>query len=490
MSKNADSGTSSASLPLAYVLSPSDGPETQLISYKLNGRNYNTWSQAMQTALRAKNKLGSIEGRVKQPAEGESYHDLWDRKSVLEYYSKLNSLSDELDLYLDLPACTCDASVRIAAQKEKEKPKSQSTPGIVTLILVPTEAISSLSVDRSVTFVGEMDIIEQLATSFTDIHTPISPINEVQKGICRASCDMEEKQGFVHPLFLRRREMVASVSNPSIQGNRGPYKISSITGARYFLSIVDDFSRGVWVYLLRDKSEAHGFLINLCKLVKNQFDRTVKTVRSDNGSEFMSRVVQDYFFDNGIIHQTSCIDTLQQNGLVEPEPSRPHSLAPPDSLVTLPGPALTGLVPAQPASSSDEPALHPSSDPAKSLPNPTPATEPNISSEQPANIIACSKPLRNIRTLNWLNDFVSHTARCLDYPPSQSPTPSHSPGMSHPLEHYLTYSDIDATPVSFLAAIDSDTEPRTYSEANKDPRWRLAMAEEIRALEDNDTWAI
>ncbi|PKI50560.1 hypothetical protein CRG98_029066 [Punica granatum] len=33
-------------------------------------------------------------------------------------------------------------------------------------------------------------------------------------------------------------------------------------------------------------------------------------------------------------------------------------------------------------------------------------------------------------------------------------------------------------------------EPMTYSEATKDPRWRLAMAEEIRALDDNGTWVV
>ncbi|PKI38036.1 hypothetical protein CRG98_041566 [Punica granatum] len=44
-----------------------------------------------------------------------------DRKSVSEYYSKLKSLWDELELYLDLPACTCDAGAQIAAQKEKGK---------------------------------------------------------------------------------------------------------------------------------------------------------------------------------------------------------------------------------------------------------------------------------------------------------------------------------------------------------------------------------
>ncbi len=44
--------------------------------------------------------------------------------------------------------------------------------------------------------------------------------------------------------------------------------------------------------------------------------------------------------------------------------------------------------------------------------------------------------------------------------------------------------------MSFLAAVDSESEPRTYSQAIKDPHWQIAMAEEIHALEDNGTWTI
>lgn len=35
----------------------------------------------------------------------------------------------------------------------------------------------------------------------------------------------------------------------------GPYKTPSSCGSYYFLTIVDDYSRGVWTYLLRNKSE-------------------------------------------------------------------------------------------------------------------------------------------------------------------------------------------------------------------------------------------
>ena len=42
----------------------------------------------------------------------------------------------------------------------------------------------------------------------------------------------------------------------------GAFRVPSILGAHYFLTIVDDFSRHTWVYLMRHKSETQGLLRN------------------------------------------------------------------------------------------------------------------------------------------------------------------------------------------------------------------------------------
>ena len=95
----------------------------------------------------------------------------------------------------------------------------------------------------------------------------------------------------------------------------GPYRVSSSCNASYFLTIVDDFSRCVWIYLMIDKTEVGYILPNFVAMVHRQFDKNVKIVRSDNGSEFMT--LRGYFSTTGIIHQTSCVGTPQQNGRVE-----------------------------------------------------------------------------------------------------------------------------------------------------------------------------
>lgn len=67
---------------------------------------------------------------------------------------------------------------------------------------------------------------------------------------------------------------------------RGSYQASSLSGACYSLTIVNDRSRAVWIYLTKEKSEIHGILINFHNVVKAQFVRQIKMVRSDNGREF------------------------------------------------------------------------------------------------------------------------------------------------------------------------------------------------------------
>ena len=51
--------------------------------------------------------------------------------------------------------------------------------------------------------------------------------------------------------------------------------------------------------------------------MKTQFYKVVKVVKTDNGSEFVNSFYCSLFKKLGIIHQTTCAYTPQQNGVVE-----------------------------------------------------------------------------------------------------------------------------------------------------------------------------
>lgn len=74
----------------------------------------------------------------------------------------------------------------------------------------------------------------------------------------------------------------------------GSYRIPSFLGAKYFLTIVDDFSRAVWVYLTRHKHEASNSLISFHDMINTQFGKSIKRIRSDNGGKFSSNSMIDF----------------------------------------------------------------------------------------------------------------------------------------------------------------------------------------------------
>ncbi|XP_071719288.1 uncharacterized protein [Rutidosis leptorrhynchoides] len=97
----------------------------------------------------------------------------------------------------------------------------------------------------------------------------------------------------------------------------GPYRIQSREGYKSFLTIVDDFTRAVWVYLLKTKDQVFDNFVEFHNLIKNQFNVDIKVIRSDNGTEFCNNQMETFCHTKGIIHQTSCPYTPQQNGVAE-----------------------------------------------------------------------------------------------------------------------------------------------------------------------------
>lgn len=97
----------------------------------------------------------------------------------------------------------------------------------------------------------------------------------------------------------------------------GPYRVTSHDGFRSFLTIVDDYTRAVWVYFLKSKDEVYESFVSFYNLVKTQFDKAIKVVRTDNGTEFFNKRMNFFLAQNGIVHQSSTVYTPQQNGVVE-----------------------------------------------------------------------------------------------------------------------------------------------------------------------------
>ena len=60
----------------------------------------------------------------------------------------------------------------------------------------------------------------------------------------------------------------------------------------------------------------------------------------------------------------------------------------------------------------------------------------------------------------------------------------------HPINRFVSYEGLSPSYHAFVSSLDRIQVPNSIQEALKDPEWRKAVGEEIRALEKNGTWVI
>lgn len=97
----------------------------------------------------------------------------------------------------------------------------------------------------------------------------------------------------------------------------GPMPVTSVGGARYFVTFIDVHSRYSAVYFLKTKDEVELKVIEHLELLSNTFRKKVKSFRTDRGTEYMSNKVQRYLKSNGIQYQCTVAYSPQQNGIAE-----------------------------------------------------------------------------------------------------------------------------------------------------------------------------
>ncbi|KFK23693.1 hypothetical protein AALP_AAs48168U000200 [Arabis alpina] len=80
-------------------LSAKDDPENVITKVALTGKNYDEWSRRVQTSLRAKRKIGFIDGSVTAPAAGQM--------TVEQYSATIQKLWEDLAQIEPKSSCTC-----------------------------------------------------------------------------------------------------------------------------------------------------------------------------------------------------------------------------------------------------------------------------------------------------------------------------------------------------------------------------------------------
>ncbi|KAJ9557700.1 LOW QUALITY PROTEIN: hypothetical protein OSB04_012314 [Centaurea solstitialis] len=137
-------------------------------------------------------------------------------------------------------------------------------------------------------------------------YTKVSLCSACEKGKqTRASFKSKQISSISSPLQLLHMDLF------------GPVNVQSIAGKKYTLVIVDEYSRYTWVFFLRAKSDAPEEIILFVRKMERLNNLTVRSIRSDHGTEFKNSTLETFFEQKGITQNFSSVRTPQQNGVAE-----------------------------------------------------------------------------------------------------------------------------------------------------------------------------
>ncbi|RDX67909.1 hypothetical protein CR513_53160, partial [Mucuna pruriens] len=73
-----------------------------------------------------------------------------------------------------------------------------------------------------------------------------------------------------------------------------------ILWAKWFVSFIDDCTLVTWIFLM-----------------KHKYEKSIKRLQSNNGTNFVNLEFSKFLKDNGVVHEMTCVNTPQQNGFAE-----------------------------------------------------------------------------------------------------------------------------------------------------------------------------
>ena len=97
----------------------------------------------------------------------------------------------------------------------------------------------------------------------------------------------------------------------------GPAPHTSPTGGKYYMVFVDDYTRASWTYILKSRKEVLSRVQHFLLEIITQYETMVQILRTDNALEFTQNAIEEICLAHGIVHQTTCPYTSQQNGVAE-----------------------------------------------------------------------------------------------------------------------------------------------------------------------------
>ena len=97
----------------------------------------------------------------------------------------------------------------------------------------------------------------------------------------------------------------------------GPTPVRSLEGYRYYVTLIDEYTRYVWIFPMSNKSDIFAIFVRFYNFVLTQFGIHIKSLQTDEGGEYISKSFTSFLASKCIIQLISCPYTPQHNGLAE-----------------------------------------------------------------------------------------------------------------------------------------------------------------------------
>lgn len=97
----------------------------------------------------------------------------------------------------------------------------------------------------------------------------------------------------------------------------GPLNPIGFGGEKYFVSFIDDFSKLARVYCIKQKSDVYKCFVDYINLMQNQTRKRIKEIRCDNGTEYLNKNFFELAHQYGIIIKPCPAYTHELNGVAE-----------------------------------------------------------------------------------------------------------------------------------------------------------------------------
>lgn len=147
----------------------------------------------------------------------------------------------------------------------------------------------------------------------TGVPTPPSAFETAGGGFCKPCAQGKQHQA-PFPSSATATSAPLELLHMDVMG---PVSPASSGGSSYVVTFLDDYTGLAAISPLRFKSGVTDAVTSIIPQLEARCGFKVKTIRSDNGGEFVNTALRGWLQAKGIAHQTSCPYTPQQNGAAE-----------------------------------------------------------------------------------------------------------------------------------------------------------------------------